>query len=233
MTFRMSGALLAGAGIFALASGAHAAGSPQQSKIDTLQQQIDDLNAEVADLKRSTSDQYADVMQKQGGKPDVSVSLKNGRPSFKSANGDFSLDIRALVQFDTAYYGQGKNPSGVDFSSGSNFRRARLGVEGVLFGDWSYQFIYDFGGSGSEGASISSAYIQYDGLGLVHWRIGAYPAPESFDDTTSASNLLFLERAQPADLARGIAGSDGRDGTTLFAYDDNYFAALSYTGDLV
>lgn len=233
MTFRMSGALLAGAGIFALASGAHAAGSPQQSKIDTLQQQIDDLNAEVADLKRSTSDQYADVVQKQGGKPDVSVSLRNGRPSFKSANGDFSLDIRALVQFDTAYYGQGKNPSGVDFSSGSNFRRARLGVEGVLFGDWSYQFIYDFGGSGSEGASISSAYIQYDGLGPVHWRIGAYPAPESFDDTTSASNLLFLERAQPADLARGIAGSDGRDGTTLFAYDDNYFAALSYTGDLV
>jgi phosphate-selective porin OprO/OprP len=225
--------LLAGASIFALASGAHAAGSPQQSKIDALQQQIDGLNAQVADLKRSTSDQYADVVQKEGEKPDVRVSLKNGRPSFKSASGDFSLDIRALVQFDTAYYGQGKNPSGVDFSSGSNFRRARLGVEGVLFSDWSYQFIYDFGGSGSEGASISSAYIQYDGLGPVHWRIGAYPAPESFDDTTSASNLLFLERAQPADLARSIAGSDGRDGTTLFAYDDKYFAALSYTGDLV
>lgn len=231
MSIRVSPALFAGASLLALASGAQAA--PQQSRIDTLQQQIDDLNAQVADLKRSTSDQYADVAQKQGEKPEASVSLKNGRPSFKSADGDFSLDIRALVQFDSAYYGQGKAPAGTDFSSGSNFRRARLGVEGVLFSGWSYQFIYDFGGSGSEGASISSAYIQYDGLGPVHWRIGAYPTPESFDDTTSASNLLFLERAQPTDLARSIAGSDGRDGTTLFAYDDNYFAALSYTGDLV
>ncbi|MGN6147325.1 MAG: OprO/OprP family phosphate-selective porin [Rhizomicrobium sp.] len=233
MRFRVSGALLAGASVLVLASASAQAAAPQQAKIDALQQQIDDLNAQVADLKRSTSDQYSDVVQRQGEKPDVIVSLKNGRPSFKSADGDFSLDIRALVQFDSAYYGQGKNPAGVDFSSGSNFRRARLGVQGTLFKDWSYQFIYDFGGSGTEGSSISAAYIQYDGWGPLHWRIGAYPTPESFDDTTSASDLVFLERAQPTDLARSIAGSDGRDGTTLFAYDDNYFAAISYTGDLV
>ncbi|HUB84170.1 MAG TPA: porin, partial [Rhizomicrobium sp.] len=195
----------------------------------------DDLNAQVADLKRSTSDQYADIARAQADRPqsDVSVSLKNGRPSFRSADGDFSLDLRALVQFDSAYYAQGKAPAGTDFSSGSNFRRARLGVQGTLFKDWSYQFIYDFGGSGSETAAISSAYIEYDGLGEVHWKIGAYPTPESFDDTTAASDLLFLERAQPTDLARSIAGSDGRDGTTVFAYDDRYFAAVSLTGDLV
>jgi phosphate-selective porin OprO/OprP len=225
--------LLSGASVLALSSIAQAAETPQQAKIDVLQQQIDDLSAQVTDLKRSTADQYADVMQKQDKEPDISVSLKNGRPSFRTADGDFSLDLRALVQFDTAYYAQGKTPAGTDFSSGSNFRRARLGVQGTLFKDWSYQFIYDFGGSGSEGAAISSAYIQYDGLGEVHWKIGAYPTPESFDDTTSASDLLFLERAQPTDLARGIAGSDGRDGTTIFAYDDNYFVAASYTGDLV
>ncbi|HEY7978981.1 MAG TPA: porin [Rhizomicrobium sp.] len=235
--YRNSTAMALIAGLAAISFSAPAmaasASTANSAKIDTLQQQIDDLNAEVADLKRSTSDQYTDVVQKQGDKPDVSVSLKNGRPSLKSADGDFSLDIRTLVQFDTAYYGQDKAPAGTDLSSGSNFRRARLGVQGTLFKDWSYQFIYDFGGSGSEGAAISSAYIQYDGLGQVHWRIGAYPTPESFDDTTSASDLIFLERAQPADLARSIAGSDGRDGTTLFAYDDNYFAAISYTGDLV
>ncbi len=234
MSFRLSRILLASAGIVALSTGAHAAaGTAQQSKIDGLQQQIDDLSAQVADLKRGTSDQYADVVRKQGDKPDVTVSIKNGRPSFKSADGDFSLDIRALVQFDSAYYADGKVPIGTDFSSGSNFRRARLGVQGTLFKDWSYQFLYDMGGSGSEGSSIASAYIQYDGLGELHWKIGAYPTPESFDDTTSASDLLFLERAQPTDLARSLAGSDGRDGTTLFAYDDNYFVAASYTGDLV
>jgi phosphate-selective porin OprO/OprP len=236
MKFRVSGAVLAGASLVVLAStGALAARPSSQTQIDLLQQQIDALNAQVADLKRSTSDEYADVARAQANQPksDVSVSLKNGRPSFKSTDGAFSLDIRALVQFDTAYYADSHTPVGVDFSSGSNFRRARLGVQGVLFSDWSYQFIYDFGGSGSEGSTVSSAYIQYDGLGPVHWKIGAYATPESFDDTTSASDLLFLERAQPTDLARSIAGSDGRDGTTVFAYDDSYFAAISYTGDLV
>ena len=69
----------------------------------------------------------------------------------------FSASIRALVQYDTAYYGQGKSPAGTDFSSGANFRRARLGVEGTLFKDWSYQFLYDLGGSGTEASAIASA----------------------------------------------------------------------------
>jgi phosphate-selective porin OprO/OprP len=226
--------LLAGAAFLALVPPADAASAGDNAaKIDQIQQQIDELNSQVVDLKRSQSSQYADI-QAQAIKPaDVSVSLKNGRPGFKTADGDFTAEIRTLVQFDTAYYGQGKAPPGTDLSSGSDFRRARLGVQGTLFKDWSYQFIYDFGGSGSEGAAISSAYIQYDGLGPVHWKIGAYPTPESFDDTTLASDLLFLERAQPTDLARGLAGSDGRDGTTLFAYGDDYYVAASYTGDLV
>lgn len=237
---RVSGlgkAFLLGVSVFSLSAAAHAAATQatQQSKIDALQEQIDDLNAQVSDLKRSSSDQYADVARAQAAQPtsDVAVSLKNGRPSFKTGDGNFTLDIRALVQYDTAYYGQDHAPAGIDFSSGSDFRRARLGIQGTLFKDWSYQFIYDLGGSGTEGSSIASAFIQYDGLGPVHWKIGAYPTPESFEDTTAASDLVFLERAQPTDLARSIAGSDGRDGTTLFAYDDNYFVAASYTGNLV
>jgi phosphate-selective porin OprO/OprP len=127
---------------------------------------------------------------------------------------------------------QGKMAAGIDFSSGSNFRRARIGLSGTLYKDWSYEFLYDLGGSGVEGATIASAYLQYDALAPVHVRIGAYPTPESFEDSTSASDLLFLERAQPVDLERSIAGSDGRGGGTLFAYDDNYYIAASYTGGL-
>ncbi len=113
MKFRMSGAVLAGASMIALAStGAQASSPADKAKIDQLQQQIDALSAQVSDLKRSTSDQYADVARVQASAPksDVDVTLKNGRPSFKTADGQFSLDIRALVQFDTAYYSQGKAP---------------------------------------------------------------------------------------------------------------------------
>lgn len=207
------------------------AAAQSQNDVQTLQDEVNELSAQVQDLKRSTSNQYSDVQNQRS--QDVQISLKNGRPTFKTADGQFSLAIRALVQYDTAYYSPGQKPAGTDFGSGSNFRRARLGVSGTLFKDWSYEFLYDLGGSATEGSSISSAFIQYDGLGAVHVKLGAYAPPESFDDSTSASDLLFLERAQPTDLARGIAGADGRDAATIFAYDDDYFAALSYTGGVV
>ncbi len=205
-----------------------AAAASDADKIETLQQQIDQLSNQVEDLKRSQNAQYTDIKAEH--ESDVKVTLKNGRPKFATADGDFTAELRALVQFDSAYYAQGTAPAGIDFSSGTNFRRARFGIDGTLFKDWSYEFIYDFGGSGTESAGISSAFIQYNGLGPIHVRVGAYPTPEGLEDSTSASDLLFLERAQPADLARGIAGADGREGATIFAYDDNYFAAISYSG---
>jgi phosphate-selective porin OprO/OprP len=235
---KLTALLLAGTASIALATGARAeraqsagtsAPSANDQRIQQLEQDIQDLNAQVQDLKRSTADQYTDVQNQQS--KGAKFAIKNGRPTF--TDGDFSLSLRALVQYDTAYYAQGKVPSGTDFSSGSNFRRARFGFEGTAFNDWQYNFIYDFGGSGVEGSTISSAYVQYNGLAPVHFRIGAFPPSESFDDTTSASDLLFLERAQPADVARGIAGSDGRDAIQLFAYDDDYFASVAYTGSLV
>lgn len=202
-----------------------------QSRIQNLEEQVDTLSGQIADLKRSTGDQYTDIQNQRG--QDVQVSLKNGRPTFKTADGDFSLSLRALVQFDNAYYSEGHTPAGTDFASGSNFRRARFGLNATLFKDWTAEFIYDFGASGIEASTISSAFIQYDGLDPVHIKIGAYAPPEDFDDSTSASDLLFLERAQPSDLSRSIAGADGRDAATIFAYDDNYFAAASYTGGVV
>lgn len=258
MTCRTTGlraALLAGTTSLTFASAAHATGSSTDAKIEILQKEVQRLNAElqtlkqqrneqikqdadqvdpaaaIIDLKRSTSAQYADLQAQRA--KDVQLSLKNGRPTFTTSDGDFSLALRSLVQYDTAYYAQGKRPPGSDLSSGNNFRRARFGVNGTLFKDWSYEFIYDFGGSGIESPGISSAFIQYDGLGGVHLRLGAYSPPASFEDSTSASDLLFLERAQPTDLARNIAAADGRDAATIFAYDDNYFAALSYTGGVV
>ncbi|HEY0106945.1 MAG TPA: porin [Rhizomicrobium sp.] len=230
----LAGLLLAGTASLALAGAAHAA-APQpndtDSRLRALEQELDDVNTQLGDLKRSQSDQYGDVNRQIGSLP--TVKLANGRPTFATADGEFSLAIRSLVQFDTAYYAQGKAPAGTDFSSGTDFRRARIGVEGTVFKDWSYQFIYDFGGSGIEASTISSAFIQYNGLGPVHIKAGAFPPPESFDDTTSAADLLFLERAQPTDLARGIAGSDGRKSAAIFAYDDNYFVSVAYTGGLV
>src|SRR5436190_17208547 len=141
------GASLLGCAALAGISQAHA--DAVSDRLAALQEQIDDLNNTVSDLKRGQSAQYADVQSQRA--QDIQFSFKNGRFTAKSADGEFSLSTRALVQFDAAYYsqeyvpGSGVTPANTDFSSGTNFRRARAGISGTLFKDWSYEFIYDFG----------------------------------------------------------------------------------------
>ncbi len=166
-------------------------------------------------------------------------SFAAGRPTITSPDGRFSLALRALGQFDTAYYMQSaraaKLPSGNDLSSGSNFRRVYLGIQGTLFGDWSYNFNYDFGGSGGTETPghIQSVYLQYDGLKPFGFRIGAFPPSASLEDNTSPADTPFLERNSPADLARNIAGGDGRDAVSIFYAGDRFYGSLAYTGDKI
>ncbi len=71
----------------------------------------------------------------------MKVSIDNGRPTISSADGNFTASIRALAQLDWGYYSQSAAATalptayGPDLSSGANFRRVYLGIQGKLFGD--------------------------------------------------------------------------------------------------
>ncbi len=233
--------LLIGTTSFGFSSGAAAqnVSSDNIAKIQALEVEISDLSAQVQDLKRSTADQYRDVQNQQAAA--VKVSIANGRPTISSADGNFTAAIRALAQYDTAHYFQSAAASslpaayGPDLSSGSNFRRLYFGIQGTLFGDWSYNFNYDFGGSGGTETPghIQSVYLQYDGLAPWAFRVGAYPPPANIEDGTSSGDTIFLERNSPSNLQRGLAGGDGRDAVTVLYTGDRLFGALSYTGGKV
>ncbi|HEY0106552.1 MAG TPA: porin [Rhizomicrobium sp.] len=167
-------------------------------------------------------------------------SLAGGRPTISSADGRFSLAIRALVQYDNAYFMQSAQArqlaaaNGPDLSSGSNFRRAQLGIQGKVFGDWNYFFNYDFGSGASSGnelqGRVQQAYVEYAGLAPFAFRIGAYPWSANLEDATGAGDVIFLERNAPSDLSRSLAGGDGRDGIGILYAGDQLFASLAYTG---
>lgn len=243
--------LLAGAALVVLSAPGFAAEKkrpappPADPRIGVLEQQLRDLQQQLAeikntqadhdnsaalvDLKRSTSDQYVDINNRLDAQ--TKVGLDNSRLTVTSANGAFSLSLRALVQFDVGYFAQGRNPPGVDLNSGTNFRRAQLGFQGTAFRDWSYSFLYDFGGYGAENRGyIYNAFIEYDGLKPFFFRIGAYTPPEGQEDQTGSGDLFFPERPASVDVARNIAGAPSREAATIGAQGDRYFAALSYTG---
>jgi phosphate-selective porin OprO/OprP len=242
--------LLAGAALIALSAPAFAAAkkpapAPSDPRIGVLEQQLrdvqqqlaeikgsqgaNDYSAAVVDLKRSTSDQYADVNNRLDAQ--TKVSLPNGRLTFASADGAFTLSLRSLIQFDAGYFAQGKNPPGVDLNSGTNFRRAQIGLVGTAWKDWSYNFTYDFGGNGTEkNGYIYYAYVQYDGFKPFGFRIGALAPPAGIEDSTGSGDLLFLERPASADIGRNTAGAPGREGAAIYAQGDTYLFSLAYTG---
>jgi phosphate-selective porin OprO/OprP len=159
------------------------------------------------------------------------TGIDNGRFTIASADGAFSLSLRSLVQFDYGYFAQGRGPAGSDLNSGSNFRRAQFGFNGTLWRDWSYDFIYDFGGNGVEkNGYIYSAYVQYNGFKPFGVRIGAFAPPGGIEDATGSADLIFLERPASVDIARNIAGAPGREGISLFAQGNDYLVSIAYTG---
>jgi phosphate-selective porin OprO/OprP len=154
-------------------------------------------------------------------------------PATASADDSVTAVLKGQLQFDIVAEASSNLPPGPRLSTGGTFRRIRLGVAGRLGSDWSYELTPRLEAARNLGGiPVTNAFVQYDGFKPVHLKVGAQAAPSNFEDATSSNDLLFLERAQPADLARSIGAGTGRSAATLFAYDESYFAALSLTGGL-
>ncbi len=200
-----------------------------EQRLAAQQAQIDKL---TLNLENQQSAARLDKQDQTG------LNIANGRPTISSPDGRFTMSVRLLGQFDMSYYAQDAHArllaaaNGPDLSSGTNFRRAQIGFQGKFFGDWSYFFNTEFGGSnGFEGQGrVQSLYVQYDGLKPWAFRIGAYPPPGGLEDNTSSSDTIFLERAGPSDVLRNAMGGDGRDAASVIYAGDDFFAALSWTG---
>lgn len=228
-----------------------AADEATDARIKALEEQLALLQGQIADLKQSTAANVAAVRKDALA---TTVSLSNGRPTFSSADGRFTASLRGVFQLDSAHYDQRspgplasdfrrgsfgdatENDRARDLNDGANFRRARIGIEGKAFGDFEYNFLYDFGGSGTEEAGkISAAWVQYNGLPFLgsKIRIGAFSPPSGLEEAVSTNGSLFAERASPSELVRGIAAGDGRTAVAWLGGGDNWTATAALTGNLV
>ncbi|TAJ70946.1 MAG: porin [Phenylobacterium sp.] len=214
---------------------AHAMAQTTDERIAALEARIAALTGELSDLKAETKKANQDINKKLA----ATATLSNARPTITSADGANRFAIRAVAQFDAAAYDRRNDvPNGADFNSGSNFRRARLGIEGTVAKDWNYNLTGEFGGSGSEAAQLNAAYVEYAGWKpaegvAARLRIGAWATPTGLEDATSNTEGLFLERAAVAEMVRNLAGGDGRSGVGVLANGQRWTATAVFTGALV
>jgi phosphate-selective porin OprO/OprP len=232
----MSKTWFAGAAVtviaWSIAGGALADDAAALARIEALEAQIQALQEQVADLKTSTA---ANIQAVRDDQKATTVTIAGGKPTIASGDGKFSASIRGVMQLDTAQYFQDDNPgsavTGRDLNSGTNFRRGRLGVEGKLFGDFDYNLLLDFGGSGTDGATtLHELWIQYSGFKPFKARVGAFAPNVGLEDAASTNGSLFPERPSAAEVARSLAASDKRIAVQLLANGDHWLAAAAVTG---
>jgi phosphate-selective porin OprO/OprP len=122
-------------------------------------QALEDTQAAQAD--RAASDRTRLSTLEQGYNSAV-WAFDNGRPTFASGDGRFTLALRARMQADFAGFSQDStHPAGFagpsDLSSGAVMRRAYLGIEGKVYNDFAYEFRLNLGGSdGGTNATCTS-----------------------------------------------------------------------------
>ncbi len=220
-----------------------AAASPKPDPaIEQQQAAIKSLEQATAQSKLSAQDQ-------------PKLSLTANRPTITSADGRSSISLRALVEMDAGHYDQsapgtlatdfrrgsvGASPNretdaARDLSDGAFFRRARIGVEGVINRVLAYKFVTDFGGgAGTEGpARVNDAWIAYTGLAPFSFQVGAFAPPANLEDSTTPDDLLFMERPSSAELSRSLGGADGRTGLAVRYSGSRAMGSLALTSRTV
>ena len=227
-----------------------ASANASDPRVDALQQQLAAFAQQLADLKSTQTADESDIITLKAPPAGATTipSLPNGKPALATADGRFTANVRAIVMFDAGKYFQKDHlPSTVtnrDLNDGTNFRRARFGIDGKLFKDFDYALIYEFGGSGAEDAGhIQEAWVQYTYFKPWRIRVGAFEPNIGLAAAVSTSQMPLLERPAPAEVARNVAAGDSRSaiqvtGNGLWGEGDSgiatrWFASAAFTGNTV
>ena len=158
------------------------------------------LMAELKQNQTAAVAERVEVNQKlaEATKPSDIEITTNGGLTVKTRDGKFSTKIGGRVQADAATYA-----GDPELGNGTEIRRARFYLEGVMYHDWGYKLQYDFANTGSNGKGIADAYISYDGLDNLQIKAGNFKDPFSLQEQTSSKFVSFTERSLPSAFAAG------------------------------
>ena len=223
--------------LWAASIGALMTGAPAFASEAELAKQIQDLQDELRALKQQVAAVKPQSEKAGTAKPAPRVAESaNHKFSFESADGKYSVGVTGIVQSDFGGYLKFSPRSravGVQhLTSGINARRARIGVTGKVFGDWSYAFIYDAGNSqDTTPKGIQSAQVSYTGFkGMIIDLPGYSSTAFTMEQATSAADVMFLERSTPTNLAINLNAGDSRTNTGVRFFGDRYWIGAYFTG---
>jgi len=163
-----------------------------EAQLKALQAQISALQKEVEKAKAAAASAKASAEKSNSGDLDLDVKWR-GAPELTSADGKFKMKVRGRLQADYNAIDQDERITGAPDVSAADIRRARLGIEGVVWADVKYIVEVDFA---NDTASLRDAYVEYTGLAEdLGLRFGNFKTFNGLEHLESANYLTFLERA--------------------------------------
>ena len=119
-----------------------------------------------------------------------------------SADGQHSIALTGRLHFDYRDlpdgYGDSNDRDTASLGDGFEVRRARIGVQGKMFNDLTYEVITNLVGSGD---LIDTAWLNLGYIKPVQFRMGRFKQPFSLEELTSSNNIDFMERSYVNQLA--------------------------------
>src|SRR5262245_6331151 len=231
---RRSRYLLAGASVIGLlAASAPEAKAQRAQDLQQIQAQIQQMQATIQALQKQVADAKAqaaaaNATAASAGSSDLDLKVKwKGAPELSSADGKFKMKVRGRLEVDYNDVNQDTPITTFPDVSATELRRARLGVEGILWYDWKYVFEVDFA---NDVTRVKDAYLQYQGFKIwddpLLLRIGNFKTFNTFEDETSDRFVDTMERAafiNAWDIDRQI-------GASAMYYTDHYGLAAGIFG---
>jgi phosphate-selective porin OprO/OprP len=204
-----------------------------------LRNQLDAQERQIQELKRQI-DGLQTVAPASSGKPAPKVVESSiHKFGLESADGQYSIAVTGRLHADVGGYFDSKpddkagpiNGAPGTLSNGFNVRRGRLGVTGKVAGDWTYNFIYDFGNSqDTTPRGIQSAQFIYNGFKGVAIDLGYSDTFFTLDEATSSNDILFIERSSAGAVATSMNAGDFRANAGVRFYGDRYWVGAYLLG---
>jgi phosphate-selective porin OprO and OprP len=222
----------------------------EAEKIRKLEQTVQWLDEQVARARqkeaqermRASREQTEQDLHTMAASDDaMKVSWDDGL-RFESRDGNFETKIGGRIIADTLNtFSHGDLPNSIrpsgDFNNRNDMayiRSARLNIEGTLFEDYFYNFEYEFDGDINTKTEVDGLRDMYMGMKDIPFigsvSVGHTKEPFGLEESTSRSNITFLERSLADVFSPGFSWGVGIKNAVL---DDRvtYGVGMFHTSD--
>jgi phosphate-selective porin OprO/OprP len=171
----------------------------QAKQLQKMQDRLEQLEARQRLKEKSLNRKIEEVAKAkpQAGPTDFRVFWKEGL-NFATQDGDFTLKVGGRLMYDWLWISEDdaiKASTIGEQQDGSEVRRARLYMQGLIYGNVEYKLQFDFA-DGDE-VDLKDAYVGLTDFPLGKLRMGHFKEPFSLEELTSSKYITFLERGLP------------------------------------